>query len=61
MNQIAQSSALFSRRRAALEARDRQEAQILSEKKHLGVPDKLRDISVEGLEKELGVEEKEGA
>lgn len=68
LNQIAQSSALFSRRRAALEQRDREEAKILIEKKHLGVPDKLREVSpvpitgansVESLEKQLGVEEKE--
>src|SRR5260221_1292320 len=55
LNQIAQSSALFSRRRAALEEKDRQEARILRERKHIGIPDK----EVEGLDKELGVEEKE--
>lgn len=70
INQIAQSSSLFSRRRAALEERDRQEAKILSEKKFVGIPDNLRknDIisgvkntykELEQLEKELGIEEKE--
>lgn len=62
MNQIAQSSALFSRRRAALEAKDRAEAQILRERKHVGMPDNIKDIksidtSVEKLEQELEIEE----
>ena len=65
INPIQSSSALFSRRRAALEEKDRQEAQILSMKKHVAVPDNLNKIkpnmSVDELEKELGVEEKEGA
>jgi hypothetical protein len=51
INPISQTSTLFSKRRAALEARDRIEAQILAEKKHIGVPDK----SIENLEKELGI------
>src|ERR1700687_754283 len=34
INQIQQSSALFSRRRQALEERDRVEAAILAQKKH---------------------------
>lgn len=66
INQIRESSALFSRRRAALEERDRQEAAILSMKKHVAVPDNLKNIqsnqntmSVDQLEKELGIEEKE--
>ena len=59
MNQIAQSSAIFSRRRAALEEKDRQEAKILRERKHLGVPDKPDD-SIAKLEQELGVSETEG-
>lgn len=64
INQIQQSSALFSRRRQALEERDRQEAKILAERKNVGVPDRLRRVEsnndIENLEKELGVEEKEG-
>lgn len=56
---IAQSAGIFSRRRSALEAKDRAEAQILTEAKHLGKPDdNLKSINQ--LEKELGVEE-EGA
>ena len=57
---IVNSSALFSRRRAALEARDREEAKIRSLSPNLGKPDdKLNQIG--NLEKELGVqEEKEG-
>lgn len=63
---IVSTSGLFSRRRAALEERDRQEAKIKAEGKHLGKPDdELKKInfitpatkSVEDLEKELGVEE----
>jgi hypothetical protein len=63
INQIAASSALFSRRRAALEERDRQEAMIKKSSTNLGKPDQFAkmDGSVESLEKELGVEEKEGA
>jgi len=45
INQVAQSSGLFSRRRAALEARDRENAKIITEAKHLGKP----DIPVKGL------------
>ena len=70
---IAQSSMLFSRRRAALEEKDRQEAFIIAQKKHLAQPDSSKDIprnpdgsvtyglerynEIEKLEKELGVEE----
>jgi hypothetical protein len=60
INQIQQSSALFSRRRAALEERDRQEAKIRAEKKFMGVPDNLRDEvinPVKILEDELGITE----
>jgi hypothetical protein len=62
---IATTSGSFARRRAALEEKDRQEAQILREKKHIGMPDNPRtigvieNITVEGLEHELGIEEKE--
>ncbi len=66
VNPVIQSSGLFSRRRAALEERERQEAKILREQKHLGRPDNLRDDvlkniakDVTELEKELGVEQKE--
>lgn len=55
LNQIQQSSAIFSRRRAALEVRDREEARILQEAKHLGKPDdKL--VEINNLEHELGIE-----
>jgi hypothetical protein len=64
INQVAASSALFSRRRAMLEEKDRQEAAILNQRKHVAIPDNLRVASktnnittVEDLEKELGVEE----
>lgn len=64
MNPVIQTSGLFSRRRAALEERERQEAKIIREGKHLGKPDNLKDIErvsedVTNLEKELGIEEKE--
>ena len=66
INQIQQSSALFSRRRQALEERDRQEAKILSERKNVGLPDNMRytsgtnvPVSINELERELGVDEKE--
>lgn len=39
LSPIQQSAGLFSRRRAALEAKDREEARILTEAKHLGKPD----------------------
>ena len=61
MNPVVQTSGIFSRRRAALEAKDREEAKILKEAKHLGKPDSLRDVhiaSTSELEKELGIEEK---
>jgi hypothetical protein len=55
INQIASSSALFSRRRAAMEAKDREEARILKNSTNLGKP----DDSIRKLENELGVEEAE--
>jgi|SRR5712664_987030 len=59
INQIAQSSALFSRRRAALEQKDREEAKILRSSTNLGKPDdRLKEV--ESLEHELGISE-EGA
>ncbi len=66
INPIAQTSGLFSRRRAAAEEADRQKAQILKQSKNIGKPDFpvsprntgiIDNITVEGLEKELGVEE----
>ena len=67
---IINSGGLFSRRRAALEAQSRESARIIAEKKHIGVPDNMKnnDKSISKLEKELGIEtgleeqsEKEGA
>ena len=55
LNPIVATSGLFGRRRAAAEERDRQEAKILTEAKHLGKPDNLKDINK--LEDELGVSE----
>jgi hypothetical protein len=57
INPIGSSSALFSRRRAAMEEKDRQEAMILKQANHLGKPDNLKDINQ--LESELGIDEKE--
>jgi hypothetical protein len=55
---VVNTSALFSRRRAALEAKDREEARILRQSTNLGKPDdKLAEINK--LETELGVDEKE--
>ena len=65
---VQQSSALFSRRRAALEEKDRQEAFIIAQQKHLANPDSkfARNTApitgaindqIQQLEKELGVEE----
>lgn len=57
---IASTSALFSRRRAALEARDREEARIKKLSTVLGKPDdSLRDMNreneIDKLESELGI------
>lgn len=56
-NQIQSSSALFSRRRAALETKDREEARILKSSTHLGKPDIAPTKNINELEKELGVDE----
>jgi hypothetical protein len=58
INPITTTAGLFSRRRAALEARDRQEAQILREAKHIGKSDdNLKNVdNIDKLEKELGIE-----
>lgn len=62
MNQVATSSALFSRRRAALEAKDREEAKILKQSTNLGRPDFVTDdVTTKRLETELGIEEKKEA
>ena len=56
VNQIIQSAGLFSRRRAILEQRDREEAKILKQANHLGKPDdNLKKI--DKLEQELGIQE----
>lgn len=67
LNPITQTSGLFSRRRAALEARDRETAKIQNEGKFLGKPDIPAKLvnpnagkSIESLEKELGIEENAG-
>lgn len=55
LSPIQQSAGTFARRRAVLEAKDREEARILNEAKYLGKPDdKLKDINK--LETELGIE-----
>jgi hypothetical protein len=55
---IATTAGLFSRRRSALEERDRLQARILQDSKHLGKPDNLKNIkSIDKLEQELGIEE----
>ena len=58
---IAQSSALFSRRRSALEAQDRERARILKEGRNIGQPDNIikpaAHQTIDELEKELGVVE----
>lgn len=74
LNPVAQTSGLFSRRRAAMEEKDRQEARILAERKHIGVPDSVvsnppndpklgygsgGNSQITNLEQELGIEEKE--
>lgn len=61
LNPVAQSAGLFSRRRAALEEKDRQEARILAEAKHIGKPDDALQVvnddakKIEALEDELGI------
>mgnify|MGYP003395556945 CR=1 FL=1 len=55
LNPIQQTSAIFSRRRAALEAKDREEAKILKQSTNLGKPDdRLKEVEI--LEQELGIE-----
>lgn len=71
---IHQTSGLWSRRREALEARDREEARLQKTSAHLAKPDALRTVEktiitdrkiyddVDKLEKELDIPvEKEGA
>ena len=58
INQVTQTAGLFSRRRAVLEARDRQEALIKKNSPNIAQPDdRLKDI--DRLESELGITEKE--
>jgi len=54
---LSTSSASFTKRRAALEEKDRQEAKILRESKVLARPDftQKTDSSILNLEQELGV------
>lgn len=63
LNPIIQTSGLFSRKRAAMEAKDREEARILRQSTNLGKPDDMLRASqnndVSHLEQELGIEEKE--
>ncbi len=64
INPVAVTSALFSRRRAALEARDAENARIIKQRERLRIPDEAtnKQIEIEKLETELGVgasEEKE--
>ncbi len=62
VNQIASTSALFSRRRAALEAKAREDAMILRNSTNVGRPDikAIKHIDendkTSELEKELGIE-----
>lgn len=57
LNPIQQTSALFSRRKAAMEQRDREEARILKNSTNIGKPDEFAktDGRIEQLEKELGI------
>src|SRR6266704_179704 len=56
---IQQTSALFSRRRTALEAQDRERARILQEGRNIGPPDNIIKTAaaktIDELEEELGV------
>ncbi len=56
LSPVIQTSGLFSRRRAALEERDRIAAQKLKESTNIGRP----DDNISKLESELGISEKEG-
>ena len=57
INPINQSSMIFSRRRAALEERDRLAAATLKQSANVGRPDSTTVIaSVDELEHELGIE-----
>lgn len=60
LNPIMQTSGLFSRKRAALEAKDREEAKILRNSTNLGKPDDTLK-AIDKLETELGLDDqKEG-
>lgn len=56
LNPVQAASGLFSRRRAAMEARDRADAFIKQERKNLAIED-VKTNEINKLEKELGVEE----
>ncbi len=56
LNPVTQTAGLFSRRRAALEAKDRHDAQILAGSKSLGKPDIEALKNINELEAELGIE-----
>ena len=62
---VSQTSVLFSKRRAALEEKDRLSASIVRSSKHLAQPDNALhaikedkiDENIDKLEKELGIQE----
>lgn len=60
---IATTSGLWSRRRDALEARDRETARLQKTSAHLGKPDALKAVNlnkdIEKLEQEVGIQETE--
>lgn len=55
LNPINQTSATFSRRRAALEEADRQKAKVIQNSKHIGSVDKVT-ANISDLEAELGID-----
>lgn len=61
LSPIQQTAGLWTRRRQALEEKDRLESQVLKSSKNLGKPDNLKDVTKEykdinELEAELGIE-----
>jgi hypothetical protein len=65
LSPIPHTSALFSKRRAALEEQSRQEAKILRERKHIGSSDITRHNeaveNIEKLENELNIQSEKEA
>jgi hypothetical protein len=62
---VAQSSVLFSKRRAAMEEKDRLTASVVRSSKNLAMPDNIVNDKVENeriakLEAELGIAEEKG-